>query len=120
MQPVTSLPTAEHPALQLGALELELGLRRLRLDQSCTLRGGRLYLVVGPSGSGKSSFARALLGFGDLSDPATRCRGKVVIVDASGKPHPLWTGDAYNPAARSHIALLPQAEKLGFIDALSV
>src|SRR4051794_7518418 len=111
MQPATSLPTAAYPAIQLSALELELGPRRLRLDQSCTLQAGRLYLVVGPSGSGKSSFARALLGFGDLSDPATPCQGKVVIFDASGKPHPLWTGDVYNPAARSHIALLPQAEK---------
>jgi ABC-type transport system involved in cytochrome c biogenesis ATPase subunit len=32
----------------------------------------------------------------------------------------LWKGNTYNPAARSHIAFLPQAEKVGFVDALSV
>jgi ABC-type multidrug transport system ATPase subunit len=120
MPPVTSVRTTAHPALELSALEVELGPRRLRLDQSCTLQSGRLYLVVGPSGSGKSSFARALLGFGELSDPTAPCRGKVVILDASGIAHPLWKGDVYDPGARSRIALLPQAERLGFIDALSV
>jgi ABC-type lipoprotein export system ATPase subunit len=61
-----------------------------------------------------------LLGFGELSHPATPCTGEVVLLDAAGNAHPLWTGNVYTPAARSHIALLPQAERLGFIDALSV
>src|SRR5690349_2565997 len=112
MPPVTSVRTTARPALELSALEVELGPRRLRLEQSCTLHSGRLYLVVGPSGSGKSSFARALLGFGELSDPTAPCRGEVVIVDASGGAHSLWKGDIYDPGARSRIALLPQAERL--------
>ena len=112
--------SATYPALELVELEVDLGPRRLRLDRRCVLRAGRLYLVLGPSGSGKSSFARALLGFGELSDPVTRCEGKVTIRDVTGGAHLVWKGDVYNPAARPHIAFLPQAEKLGFIDALSV
>ena len=81
---------------------------------------GRLYLVVGPSGSGKSSFARALLGFGDLSEPTIQCRGNVVITDAAGNRHTLWNEDKYDPTVRQHIAFLPQAERLGFLDGLSV
>jgi ABC-type lipoprotein export system ATPase subunit len=109
-----------HPALELIELEIGLGPRTLRLDGRCRLQAGRLYLVLGPSGSGKSSFARALLGFGELSEPVTPCRGEVHITDAAGNDHVLWNGNVYNPALRSHIAFLPQAEKLGFIDALSV
>src|SRR4029079_16677937 len=81
---------------------------------------GRLYLVMGPSGSGKSTFARALLGFGQLSDPVTPCAGKIQLQLAGGQSLAIWKGDTYNPAARRHIAFLPQSEKLGFIDALSV
>jgi ABC-type lipoprotein export system ATPase subunit len=120
MQHIGPSATATYPTLELVKLEVGLGPRRLRLDQRCVLRAGRLYLVVGPSGSGKSSFARALLGFGELSDPVTRCQGEVAITDVAGSPHVVWKGDVYSPAARPHIALLPQAEKLGFIDALSV
>lgn len=110
---------APAPRLELASLEVSLGPRRLRLAQACTLRPG-LYLVVGPSGSGKSSFARALLGFGELAFPTTPCTGNVRLVDAAGAAHDIWRGSVYNPAAREHIAFLPQAEKLGFIDALSV
>jgi len=108
------------PTLELTRLEIGLGSRRLQLDQRCVLQAGRLYLVMGPSGSGKSTFARAMLGFGQLSDPVTPCAGQVTLKDAAGKPLAIWKGDTYNPAARSHIAFLPQSEKLGFIDALSV
>lgn len=111
---------AEKPHLELGRLEVSLGARRLRLDKPCTLQAGKLYLIVGPSGSGKSTFARALLGFGELASPASECRGQVTLSDASGEVLPLWRGETYHPTARSHIAFLPQAEKLGFIDALSV
>jgi putative ABC transport system ATP-binding protein len=111
---------ATHPALELIELEVGLGPRQLRLDRRCVLQAGRLYLVLGPSGSGKSSFARALLGFGELSDPVTPCQGEVLITDIAGNDHLLWKASVYNPAARRHIAFLPQAEKLGFIDALSV
>lgn len=107
-------------ALELAALEVRLGQRRLKLDAPCTLRSGRLYLVVGPSGSGKSSFARALLGFGDLSAPAIQCRGDVVVTDAAGNHHVLWKADKYDPTVRQHIGFLPQAERLGFLDGLSV
>lgn len=115
-------PSAQpaQPALELIELEVGLGPRRLRLDRPCNLQTGRLYLLMGPSGSGKSSFARALLGFGELAYPMTPCRGNVAISDATGRVRELWQGDVYNPAARPHIAFLPQAEKLGFIDALSV
>jgi len=120
MQPPET--SAESPGVSLNLVELEIGLgpRRLRLEKPCVLQGGRLYLVIGPSGSGKSSFARALLGFGELSDPATPCHGSVVLSDAAGRDQVIWKGATYAPAARSHIAFLPQAEKLGFVDALSV
>jgi putative ABC transport system ATP-binding protein len=111
---------ATRPALELIELEVGLGPRQLRLDRRCVLQAGRLYLVLGPSGSGKSSLARALLGFGELSEPVTPCQGEVLITDVAGNDHLLWKAGAYNPAARRHIAFLPQAEKLGFIDALSV
>ncbi|HEY2838269.1 MAG TPA: ATP-binding cassette domain-containing protein [Pirellulales bacterium] len=112
--------TAARPSLELDQLEIGLGPRRLQLDRRCVLQAGRLYLVVGPSGSGKSSFARALLGFGELSNPVTPCQGEIVLKDGAGVSHAIWKGTTYNPAARSHIAFLPQAEKLGFIDALTV
>jgi putative ABC transport system ATP-binding protein len=79
-----------------------------------------LYLVVGRSGSGKSSFARALLGFGNLSDPPVPCRGEVAISDAAQNEHVVWDDRAHDPTSREHIAFLPQAEKLGFLDGLSV
>lgn len=111
---------AEKPQLQLGRLEVSLGPRRLRLDKPCVLEAGKLYLIVGPSGSGKSTFARALLGFGALASPESECRGEVTLRDARGVQLSLWKVETYRPAVRSHIAFLPQAEKLGFIDALSV
>jgi ABC-type lipoprotein export system ATPase subunit/ABC-type transporter Mla maintaining outer membrane lipid asymmetry permease subunit MlaE len=107
-------------SLELAALEIELGQRRLSLERPCTLRAGRLYLVVGPSGSGKSSLARALLGFGYLSGWEFGCRAGVVLTDAAGKRTAVWNADRYDPASRQHIAFLPQAEKLGFLDGLSV
>lgn len=120
MQP-TSQPThGTHPTLEIEDIEVRLGPRRLKLDRPCALRAGRLHLLVGRSGSGKSSFARALLGFGDLTDPATVCRGNVTIRDAKGEVHSLWNDEAYNPVAREQIAFLPQAERLGFLDGLSV
>jgi len=107
-------------AIELTALEVRLGQRRLKLDAPCTLRAGCMYLVVGPSGSGKSSFARALLGFGDLSAPAIQCRGDVAVTVATGNRHILWKTDKYDPTIRQHIGFLPQAERLGFLDGLSV
>lgn len=120
MQPTTQSAGGVRPTLEIEEIEVLLGSRRLKLDRPCVLRAGRLHLLVGRSGSGKSSFARALLGFGDLSDPATVCRGKVTIRDANGDVHPLWSEEAYHPAARGQIAFLPQAERLGFLDGLSV
>ncbi len=90
------------------------------MDRPCALRAGRLHLIVGPSGSGKSAFARTLLGFGDLSDPTIVCQGKVSVIDADGQAQTLWDESGYNPAARQHIAFLPQAERLGFLDGLSL
>jgi len=111
---------ASGAAMELGHLEVGLGPRRLRLDAPCELHAGRLYLVLGRSGSGKSSFARALLGFGSLSDPAIECRGKVTVKDAAGAAHQLWDDQTYDPGTRRQIAFLPQAEKLGFLDGLNV
>ncbi|MBX3474777.1 MAG: ABC transporter permease [Planctomycetes bacterium] len=82
------------------------------------LRAGRLYVLWGPSGSGKSSFVRALLGLGELAHPRVTCEGEVTLKDGTGVEHALWQGDTYNPSAREHIAFLPQAEKLGFLDGL--
>jgi ABC-type multidrug transport system ATPase subunit len=106
--------------LELVGLEVHLGQRRLKLDGPCTLSSDRLYLVVGPSGSGKSSFARALLGFGDLSEPTIQCHGHVVITDNAGNRQTLWNEDKYDPTVRQHIGFLPQAERLGFLDGLSI
>ncbi len=108
------------PSLRIAHIEIGLGSRVLSLDRACTLRGGRLYLVVGRSGSGKSSFARALLGFGNLSDPLVPCRGDVTISDAAQTERVVWDERAYDPTSREQIAFLPQAEKLGFLDGLSV
>jgi ABC-type multidrug transport system ATPase subunit len=108
------------PTLEVSEMQVRLGARRLMMDRHCTLRAGRLHLIVGPSGSGKSAFARALLGFGDLSDPTIVCQGKVTVTDAGGQAHTLWDESGYNPAARQHIAFLPQAERLGFLDGLSL
>jgi ABC-type multidrug transport system ATPase subunit len=108
------------PALEVSELQVRLGARRLMMDRPCTLQAGRLNLVVGPSGSGKSAFARALLGFGDLSDPTILCQGKVTVTDTAGQSHTLWNENGYNPSARQHIAFLPQAERLGFLDGLSL
>lgn len=108
------------PTLEVSELQVRLGARRLMMDRACTLRAGLLHLIVGPSGSGKSAFARALLGFGDLSDPTIVCQGKVTVTDAGGQAHTLWDESGYNPAARQHVAFLPQAERLGFLDGLSL
>lgn len=105
--------------LEITALEMELGDRRLKLGSPCTLHVGNLYLVWGPSGSGKSSFVRALLGFGELTHPRIPCRGDVCLFDALGRSCRLWTQEVYHPESRDNIAFLPQAEKLGFIDGLS-
>jgi ABC-type lipoprotein export system ATPase subunit len=107
-------------ALELDQLEIELGSRRLKLEQPCTLRAGRLYLVVGPSGSGKSSLARALLGFGYLSGWEFACRAQVNLHDGAGHSYRVWNGDAYDPASRRQIGFLPQSERLGFLDGLSI
>jgi ABC-type dipeptide/oligopeptide/nickel transport system ATPase subunit len=91
----TAMPPRDaKPSLDIAQLEVRLGSRQLCLDRPCVLRAGNLYLVVGPSGSGKSSFARALLGFGELSDPAINCRGQVEVTDAQGGAHGLWRADA--------------------------
>jgi ABC-type multidrug transport system ATPase subunit len=108
------------PVFDLADLAVDLGAQRLTLDRPCAMRAGHLYLVVGRSGSGKSSFARALMGFGDLADPAVRCRGNVAITDAAGNACVIWKESTYNPAAREAIAFLPQTDRLGFLDALSV
>ncbi|MEX2112768.1 MAG: ATP-binding cassette domain-containing protein [Pirellulales bacterium] len=118
--PSHAAPDDFGPRLNLDQLEVGLGPRRLRLHHPCTLRAGRLYLVVGRSGSGKSSFARALLGFGDLSDPLIPCTGEVTIGDGASDAHVVWSQLGYEPSSRRHIAFLPQAEKLGFLDGLSV
>jgi ABC-type lipoprotein export system ATPase subunit len=61
-----------------------------------------------------------LLGFGDLSDPTIHCHGDVVITDVAQNRYTLWNDDNYDPTTRQHIAFLPQAERLGFLDGLSV
>jgi ABC-type multidrug transport system ATPase subunit len=106
------------PELVLESLEVRLGRDVLRLQAPLTLRAGRLYVLWGPSGSGKSSFVRALLGLGELASPRVRVRAEAMLVDATGMEHDLWKGESYDPGARRHIAYLPQAEKLGFVDGL--
>jgi ABC-type multidrug transport system ATPase subunit len=120
MESTTPSGNAVTPTLEIERLEVRLGARQLTLDRNCVLRAGRLYLVVGRSGSGKSSFARALLGFGDLAEPAIQCRGTVDVSDGAGTKYRLWNDQSYDPLARRHIAFLPQAERLGFLDGLSI
>ncbi|MFN9200498.1 MAG: ABC transporter permease [Planctomycetaceae bacterium] len=109
-------PTATR--LELRRLTIELGPRQLQLSAPCTLQVGRLYLVSGPSGSGKSSFARALLGFGELADPLIPCAGEITL-ESGGVTTTLWDAAGYRPESREQMAFLPQAERLGFIDGLS-
>ena len=108
------------PALELVKLQVGLGPRRLSLDRPCRLTAGYLYLIVGRSGSGKSSFARALLGFGELSDPRIDCVAEAKLINATARDVVIWRDEFYDPKSRRHIAFLPQSERLGFIDALSV
>ncbi|MCC7507984.1 MAG: ABC transporter permease [Planctomycetes bacterium] len=105
--------------LHIRELEVTLGADVLRLQAPVSMRAGRLYVLWGPSGSGKSSFVRALLGLGDLATPRVVARGDVTLIDGAGVDYPLWQGATYNPDARSQIAFLPQADRLGFIDGLS-
>jgi putative ABC transport system ATP-binding protein len=118
--PTAPVTDVTGPRLDLAALSVQLGQRRLTLAGPCRLQAGRLYLVVGRSGSGKSSFARALLGFGELSSPPAVTTGSVKITGAAGEDCAIWSGATYHPAARGKIAFLPQAERLGFLDALSL
>ncbi|MCC6574248.1 MAG: ATP-binding cassette domain-containing protein [Planctomycetes bacterium] len=107
------------PRLDVDALTIKLGGNVLRLAAPINLKAGRLYLLWGPSGSGKSSFARALLGLGELSVPRAACEANAALHDALGVEHTLWQGESYNPAARRQVAFMPQADRLGFIDGLS-
>jgi len=111
--------TAAGPALSIQSLEVRLGADTLRLQAPVEMRAGRLYVLWGPSGSGKSSFVRALLGLGELAAPRIHASAEVSLTDAMGVEHAVWEGDSYRPAARDQIAYLPQSEKLGFIDGLS-
>ncbi len=114
--PTSHEPTG--PQLSIRELEVKLGPDVLRLQAPVTMRCGRLYVLWGPSGSGKSSFVRALLGLGELASPRVTSRGEVMLVDAVGLDHPVWQGETYHPAARRQMAFLPQSERLGFIDGL--
>lgn len=111
--------TAAGPSLSVQSLEVMLGADTLRLQAPASLQSGHLYVLWGPSGSGKSSFVRALLGLGELASPRVKVRGEVSLKDALGIEHDIWDGEAYHPGGRSQIAYLPQSEKLGFIDGLS-
>ena len=104
--------------LRLDELRVTLAHRELVLQQPVALSAGRLYLVTGPSGSGKSAFARALLGFGELVVPPTPTRGQVTLVTPAGSL-PIHSRQGYHSASREEIAFLPQAERLGFLDGLT-
>ncbi|MDC1141621.1 ABC transporter permease [Planctomycetota bacterium] len=106
-------------ALMLENLEVQLGANRLRLHKPVTFQAGKLYVLSGPSGSGKSSFVRALLGMGELASPRMKVSGDITLRDDAGLTHEVWTGSQYHPEVRNKIAFLPQSEKLGFIDGLS-
>jgi putative ABC transport system ATP-binding protein len=114
-----AVAAATGPSVSVESLEVRLGADTLRLQAPVELQAGRLYVLWGPSGSGKSSFVRALLGLGELAAPRVHVHGEVKFTDGLGVEHELWTGEAYNPTARGSIAYLPQSEKLGFIDGLS-
>lgn len=106
-------------SLKVESLEVRLGADALRLQKPVELEAGKLYVLWGPSGSGKSSFVRALLGLGELASPRVKVSGQVELKDGLGIEHAVWDGESYNPDARRQIAYLPQSEKLGFIDGLS-
>ena len=120
MKPETKSDTIPAGAsLTLDNLEVQLGADKLRLRQPLKMTAGKLYVLWGPSGSGKSSFVRALLGLGELSSPRMHVTGDVTLTDSAGISHDVWAGKTYYPAARKQIAFLPQSDKLGFIDGLS-
>lgn len=125
MSSVAPVPAASGPpsdgsaSLAVDRLEVLLGSQVLQLVEPCVLRAGRLYLLWGPSGSGKSSFARAVLGLGELASPRIPVTAQMVLTDRHGQQHDLWQHREYAPHTREYIAFFPQAEKLGFLDGLS-
>lgn len=53
---------ATTPAMQVTALTVTRGGRRILEQLTCTLRAGSIVGLIGPSGSGKSTFMRAIVG----------------------------------------------------------
>ena len=115
----SSPPSGVGPSLAVDRLEVLLGSQVLRLVEPCVLQAGRLYLLWGPSGSGKSSSVCVVLGLGELASPRIPVTAQMVLTDRHGQQHDLWQHREYAPHTREYIAFFPQAEKLGFLDGLS-
>jgi len=111
-----------HPRLRIERLRLAVGGRTLDLAAPAELQGGRVYLVQGPSGIGKSSLARILLGLGELVSPPMRGAGKVELRDALSDSviSTVLDGERYTHGSREFMAFLPQSGTHGFIDELGM
>lgn len=109
------------PTLVLERLSLRIGDRTLMLRSPARLEAGRLYLVVGPSGMGKSSIARALLGLLPVGG-GVAVSGNVRLEDArdANITQPVLSGEDYSERAQGLMGWLPQLGAQGFIDDLSV
>ncbi len=117
----TSTAPFHRPTLAVSELTVEVGSLRIQSSGPVKLRGGRVYLMLGESGSGKSSIARALMGLTDAVEPPMEWSGEAAIeeTDAPAKNLTVFAGSQYNSDARSLIAYMPQAGSLGLIDRLS-
>jgi len=117
----TSTAPFHRPTLLVKELAVEAGPLRLESHGPISLRGGRVYLMLGESGSGKSSLARALMGLTDAVEPPLKWSGSALIEesDAPAKHLSVFEASHYNADARPLIAYMPQAGSLGLIDRLS-
>ncbi|MCA8939589.1 MAG: ABC transporter permease, partial [Planctomycetes bacterium] len=95
------------------------GTREMVLRTAAHLEGGKLYLVRGDSGVGKSTLARVLLGLTPFHEPPVQVQGEIALNSPTGAKKVL-SGSQYHTESRSEFVLIPQLGQQGFIDELSV
>ena len=86
--------TQELPkALQLGGLKISVGDRELLSDTNHTIAPGKITVIVGGSGAGKSVLLRTLAGLIPRNGPAIKWEGTIQSVHAQDTVHPTPAND---------------------------